>query len=334
MTVKRLASLFILVFLAFGVPTASASPLMFPLVCEAGQGCFVIGYPDVDKTPDSAKDYACGPATHESDPFLRIGLPDVATLTLGMFVVAADKGRVIDATDGLSDTVAASKAQIKKGTSVCGNGVVIDHGRGLTTAYCHLRRGSIRVKNGDVVEKGQVIASAGQSGVALWPQLAFSIQKNGYTIDPITGGSPAEGCGFKARDVVELPEVFKTYQPAAIVNLGFSIGPQTSQNVALGKAERFAQIAPSSPSITLWGMIVGLKKGDTVKTTLADGRGRIFHQQNLVMDQDRERQLINFGRQRGYAYWRAGTYSGEVVVTRSINAKDYTIRRHVTVAVE
>lgn len=334
MTVKRLAALFILVFLAFGAPRAEAAPLMFPLVCEAGQGCFIIGYPDVEKAPDSAKDYACGPATAEGDPFLRIGLPDVATLTLGLFVVAADKGRVIDATDGLPDTVAASKAQIKKGTSVCGNGIVIDHGQGLTTAYCHLRRGSIKVKNGDVVEKGQVIASAGQSGVALWPQLGFSIQKNGFAIDPITGGSPAEGCGFKARDVVELPEAFKTYQPAAIVNLGFSIAPQTAQAVALGKAERFAQIAPSSPSITLWGMVVGLKKGDTVKTTLSDGRGRVFHHQSLVMDKDRDRQLINFGRPRGYAYWRPGTYSGEVVITRTINTKDHTIRRRVSVEIE
>lgn len=334
MTVKRLTALLFLVFLALAPARAMASPLMFPLVCEAGQACFIIGYPDMDKAPDSAKDYACGPATSEADPFLRIGLPDVATLTLGLFVVAADKGRVIDASDGLPDLVASSKSQIKKGTPVCGNGIVIDHGAGMTTAYCHLKRGSIRVKTGDHVERGQVIANVGQSGVALWPQLGFSIQKNGYAIDPITGGSDAEGCGFKPRSVLELPEAFKTYQPAAIVNLGFAIGPQTSQNVALGKAERFAQIAPSSPTMTLWGMVVGLKKGDVVKTSLADGRGRIFHQQSLVMDKDKDRQLINFSRQRGYAYWRAGTYTGEVIVARTINAKEHVVKRSVNILVE
>ncbi|NBX66992.1 MAG: M23 family metallopeptidase [Proteobacteria bacterium] len=331
---KRFTTLFFLVFLAFGAARAVAQPLMFPLVCDAGQGCFIIGYPDMDKMPDAARDYACGPAASEGDPFLRIGLPDVATLTLGLFAVAADAGRVIDATDGLPDTVASTKSQIRKGTSVCGNGVVIDHGQGMTTAYCHLKRGSIKVKTGDIVEKGTVIGAAGQSGVALWPQLGFSIQKNGFYIDPITGGSPAEGCGFKPRNIVELPEAFKTYQPAAIVNLGFSIGPQISQNVALGKAERFAQIAPSSATINLWGMVLGLKAGDKIKTALADGRGRIFHQQTLVMDKDKDRQLINFSRQRGYAYWRAGTYSGEVVVTRTVNAKEYVIRRSVTVLVE
>lgn len=312
-----------------------AEPMMFPLACDdAGRSCFIIGYPDMDQSAEAARDFACGPATSEGDPFLRIGLPDVATLTLGALVVAADAGKVIDATDGLPDLVASSKSQIKKGTPVCGNGVVIDHGLGKTTAYCHLKRGSIRVKAGDTVTRGQVIAAVGQSGVALWPQLGFSIQQNGYTIDPITGSSPAEGCGFKPRRVLDLPEGFKEYQPVAIPTMGFATSAQTAQAVALGKVVRLVQINPSSPALNMWGMLLGVKKGDVVETVLKDGRGRIFHQQKLTMDKDSDRQLINFTRPRGYAYWREGTYSGTITVTRTIDTKPYTVSRSTSVLVE
>lgn len=308
---------------------------MFPLACDdAGRACFIIGYPDMDKSAEAAKDFACGPATTEGDPFLRIGLPDVGTLTLGVMVVAADAGKVIDATDGLPDLVVSSKSQIKKGTPMCGNGVVIDHGLGKTTAYCHLKRGSVLVQTGDTVTRGQVIGAAGQSGVALWPQVGFSIQQNGYALDPITGSSPAEGCGFKPRAVLDLPDGFKEYQPVAITNLGFSTLTQTAQAIALGKVIRLVQINPSSPSITLWGMVLGMKKGDVVETVLKDGRGRIFHQQKLTMDKDNDRQLINFTRQRGYAYWREGTYSGSISVTRTIDGKPYTVTRSSSVLIE
>lgn len=330
MVVKSWICRFILVFIGLMPLAAKAEPMAFPLICAAGQSCFIIAYPDMGQ----GRDYTCGPATTIGDPFLRIGLPDVATITQGIFVVAADAGRVIDASDGVPDLVISSKKQLAKGTSNCGNGIVIDHGAGLTTAYCHLKRNSVKVAKGDIVEKGQVIGLAGQSGVALWPQLGFSIQKKGYTIDPITGGSPAEGCGFKARDVLALPDAFKTYQPAAIVTLGFADTPQQAGPVAIGKALRLAQIHPSSPSITFWGMVLGLKTGDKIETRLRDPQGRSFHYQEIIMDTDKDRQLVNIPRKRGYAYWREGLYSGELIVTRTIKGRDYTVRRSVSVEIK
>ncbi|MBU6235952.1 MAG: M23 family metallopeptidase [Alphaproteobacteria bacterium] len=329
---KSFSALFILVFLLWAAP-ARADFLAFPLLCEAGSNCFIIGYPDMDEAPDAAKDYACGPATTEGDPFLRIGLSSVAAITLGIGVVAAEDGTVTDAKDGVEDLVVADKSQLKKGTSNCGNGVVIDHGNGFRTAYCHMRKDSIRVQKGEAVHKGQIIGYAGQSGVALWPQLGFSIRKKGYTIDPITNKSPVEGCGFKPRAYMALPEAFREYQPAAIVNIGFADAPQTAMPVAVGKALRLSRIHPSSTNITLWGMIVGAKAGDEINAKMRDPKGRVFQSQDVVLDKDKPRQLININRPRGYAYWSEGLYSGEITLTRTIDGRPYTVRRAVSVEV-
>lgn len=332
MTVKSFSLPFILVFLLFA-GSARADIMPFPLVCEAGQSCFIIGYPDMARDTGIAEDYACGPATTDGDPFLRIGLPDVATLLNGVGVVAVKDGEVVDMLDGFDDLVAASKIQIKKGTPNCGNGVVLKHDDGLTTAYCHLKKGSIRVAKGDRVNAGQIIGLAGQSGVALWPQLGFSMQKKGVTIDPITGGSPFEGCGFKLRYLLAVPEGFREYQPAAIVTLGFADAPQTAMPVALGQGLRLSRIHPSTASITLWGMIVGVKKNDHIVVRLSNPKGRVFHQQSFVIDVDKPRQLVNVSHPRGYAYWREGLYSGEVILKRQIKGQDHIIRRGITVEI-
>ena len=64
-----------------------------------------------------------------------------------------------------------------------GNLVLIRHDNGYVTAYAHA--GSIRVSRGDVVEKGQVIGTAGETGDVDRPQLHFEIRKGVQAVDPI-----------------------------------------------------------------------------------------------------------------------------------------------------
>lgn len=49
--------------------------------------------------------------------------------------------------------------------------------------YFHLQKGSIKVKKGDLVTKGQVIATMGKTGNATGNNLHFAIYQNGY-VDP------------------------------------------------------------------------------------------------------------------------------------------------------
>lgn len=60
--------------------------------------------------------------------------------------------------------------------------VVIDHGYGLRTLYAHNSR--VLVKVGDVVERGDVIALAGSSGVSTGPHVHYEVHVNGRKVNP------------------------------------------------------------------------------------------------------------------------------------------------------
>jgi len=63
-----------------------------------------------------------------------------------------------------------------------GKTIFIDHGMGLMSYYLHLSK--MKVKVGQVVEKGQVIALSGDTGYTLGAHLHLGIRIDGITIDP------------------------------------------------------------------------------------------------------------------------------------------------------
>ncbi len=63
-----------------------------------------------------------------------------------------------------------------------GNAVIVDHGNGMTTLYAHCS--DLYVKDGDIVAKGQPIASVGSTGFSTGPHLHFELRANGEPIDP------------------------------------------------------------------------------------------------------------------------------------------------------
>ncbi|MER5885968.1 M23 family metallopeptidase [Streptomyces sp. NPDC001941] len=58
---------------------------------------------------------------------------------------------------------------------VLGNHVVLDLGGGTHAVYAHLRRGSLRVRPGDRVARGQVLAECGNSGNSSEPHVHFQL---------------------------------------------------------------------------------------------------------------------------------------------------------------
>ena len=65
-----------------------------------------------------------------------------------------------------------------------GNCVAVDHGNGLVTLYLHLSE--FKVKEGESVEKGQLLGLSGGTGRATGPHLHFAVRWQGIYLDPAT----------------------------------------------------------------------------------------------------------------------------------------------------
>ena len=95
-------------------------------------------------------------------------------------VLAVADGRVVTARDGLPDNIPGHGESFRPAVpitleTVAGNTITLDLGGGQFAYYMHLQPGSLRVKTGDRVRRGQVVARIGASGDAREPHLHFEV---------------------------------------------------------------------------------------------------------------------------------------------------------------
>lgn len=69
------------------------------------------------------------------------------------------------------------------GFEIHGNTVGIDHGQGVLSIFMHLNR--VDVKEGDMVQPGQVIGGVGTTGASTGPHLHWGLYVHGKSVDPV-----------------------------------------------------------------------------------------------------------------------------------------------------
>jgi murein DD-endopeptidase MepM/ murein hydrolase activator NlpD len=86
----------------------------------------------------------------------------------GTQVKAANSGRVVLTSD----------------LYFAGKTVIIDHGMGVFTLYCHFSK--IRVKRGELVGKGETIGEVGATGRVTGPHLHWGVKVYGISVNPFS----------------------------------------------------------------------------------------------------------------------------------------------------
>lgn len=296
------------------MPVARAEPpvLSLPIACELGTDCWVVNYFDADPG-DGASDYTGSFRTYNGHGGTDFAIPDTEAMKAGVEVLASAPGIVQGLRDGMADINVAQIGRDAVGGRECGNGVLIDHADGWRTQYCHLRKGSIRVKRGQRVAAGDVLGLVGQSGLAEFPHVHLTVRNpQGQKVDPFTTAGrrqSAQPATLWDREVIEK----LAYRPTDIFATGFRDSVPDKALVKMGSIENVA-VTRSSPAVLFWIGIFGVHAGDRYEITLSGPDGRVLAKTEKHFEKNQARRFSWVGKRRTTAAWPPGRYLGRVTI--------------------
>lgn len=301
--------------------------LDLPIACRLGKNCWVANYVDVD--PGNAeKDFRCEARTYDGHDGVDLAIRDFREMEQGVDVQAVAPGIVRRVRDSVADVGLASSASREAiAGRECGNGVIIDHGGGWETQYCHLKQHSLQVKVGQQVERQQIVGRVGLSGKTEFPHVHLTVRHAGQVIDPFTNRPQKTGCHRDGRGLWRDPTV--AYEEAVLYNVGFSSGEPQADVIRKGQVDG-AMLSSDAPTLVLWVDMFGVKAGDQLRFSITASDGRVVHDITMRIDRTQARQFSFAGIRRKTERWPSGTYHGEVslkregvspAVSRSVTAK-------------
>jgi len=221
-------------------------------------------------------------------------------------VLAAAPGTVLALRDGEPDTGLEGALAGKE----CGNGVVIGHGGGWQTQYCHLKAGSVTVTKGQRVTTGTYLGQVGLSGQTEFPHLHLSLRKNGEVVDPFDITTP-ETCAPENPGLwVDPPG----YRPGGLIAAGFSGAVPAYDTIKAGRAAR-AELSGLADAIVLWGYAFGGRAGDEISFKI-EGPTGVFLDKHVTLEKAQAQLFRALGRKLHEGNRAAGDYTGTVELIR------------------
>ncbi len=326
------AAAFLLTALVAANAVAQPAPpdggFSLPLACALGVDCWVINYPDT-AAGSRVRDFACGVRSYQGHKGTDFAIPDEAAMARGVSVLAAASGVVKRARDRVIDRRLRTDVDRRNvAGKECGNGLVIDHGGGWETQYCHMKQGSLSVRPGDAVVRGAKLGKVGLSGKTEFPHLHVSVRLGGKTLDPANGREIGSGCGLSGKPLWR-EEGRHGYAETTLYAVGFAPGP-VSEETVIGDASSPARLPSSAPALVLWGAAFGVRDGDRLALTISAPDGSVFLRTQENLKKDQAWRMAFAGSKRPAGGWASGVWRGAVILSRG--ARRFT--RSVTVAVE
>ena len=99
-------------------------------------------------------------------------------------IIAIARGKVIKVVENIKESQTPEIIAKAQTGLYYGNVVYLQHNNGQVTRYAHLQYGSVKVKLGQIVDKGQVLAHMGTTGYSTGIHLHFEVLENGKRVDP------------------------------------------------------------------------------------------------------------------------------------------------------
>lgn len=300
--------------LALLLAAAAAAPpaLTFPVACTLGQDCVIQNYPDKDPGP-GVTDYHGLTRTYDQHDGTDIRLRSLVQMRAGVAVLAAAAGTVLRVRDGMADV--SMRTQAFTPGQDCGNGLVIDHGGGWETQYCHMARGSLIVLPGQRVAAGEALGKVGLSGNTEFPHLHITVRQDGKAIDPFSVPFPDDGNHQVWREgSVRGRQLWRpgiVYRQREVLAAGFSAGPVTIEQAQENGNEAGPRPSRTKPLVA-YVQTVGLGEGEVQQLILYGPDGTMLAE-NLADEVDRYKaQVILFvGKRAPPGGWPAGVYRAE-----------------------
>jgi murein DD-endopeptidase MepM/ murein hydrolase activator NlpD len=312
---KSLALVSLCLVAALDAGAEEAISLALPIRCQPGASCFFQNYVDHDAS-NKVRDYRCGGRSYDGHDGTDIRIRNLEIQRQGVEVLAAAPGRVIGGRNDMEDVSikAAGKAAIAG--KECGNGVLIEHADGWRTQYCHMAKGSVRVKPGDQIATGQPIGMVGLSGDTEFFHLHFTVRYRGKAVDPFAYGAPENACGGgRSLWAASLGEQMQ-YRPREIIDYGFAGVTPTMELIESGEIGKHP-VAPGSDALVAYVRTIGLQAGDLQSLSVQGPSGTSMPTNNLpALDRDKAQFLVLAGKKRTEAAWPPGRYTATYRVTR------------------
>jgi hypothetical protein len=288
-----------------------------PLDCDFNNDCFIQQYVDTDPGPGAA-DFMCGPLTYDGHKGTDFRLRDRQMMRDGVPVIASESGTVLGVRDGMQDVdVSTIGGRAALNGKDCGNGVRIDHGGGWTAQYCHLRRGSVQVRKGQRVQRGQRLGLVGMSGAAQFPHVHITVRKDGEVVDPYRGVEPPLACGGRYRSIWS-PDIASriAYRAGGILTIGMHGNPKVSyEDIKEGRGNP-GQVAAGAPALIAWGHVFGIRQGDVLRTRITGPDGGLFFFGEAKPHRKNQAQAYKWSGKRNRGSLPSGTYTALIELVR------------------
>jgi murein DD-endopeptidase MepM/ murein hydrolase activator NlpD len=292
--------------------------LSLPIACNLGKDCFLQQYVDIDPGA-GAKDYRCGKAVYNGHKGTDFRLLSVKAAETNVAVLASAAGRVKTARDGMADRLIGSKQDIVRLQGQdCGNGVVLDHGGGWETQYCHLKRGSIKVRKGQSVTTGTPLGFVGYSVNAAFAHVHLSVRQNGRIVDPFLGAVISGTCQEDDRLLekslwrAELRGQLE-YQGSQIIETGFASQPVSPDQAELGD---IIEPALDGRALVFFARLINMRKGDQLRLTVEGPEGFKARNMSKPLERNKASYVAFAGKKLRERRWPLGSYSGTAELIR------------------